>query len=48
MSVILLALPAPSPNDGLLVHNLVHILVLHVAALLFDVKLAGGLDRLWF
>lgn len=48
IAVIGLIVKAPSPDDGLLAYNLVHLLVLQLAALALAVALSRLLDTPWF
>jgi len=48
LSVLALVFEAPDPEAGLLTYNMVHLIVLQVAALLLAAELAPLLNRPWF
>ena len=48
LSAAMLLFPAPPPDDGLLIYNLVHLGLLQIAALLFAAEIEKLLDHPWF
>lgn len=48
LSIGMLLLPAPPPDDGLLLYNLAHLTLLQVATFLFAIEMAPLTDQPWF